>query len=426
MKKPFLFHLYQILTILISPFLSLIWQNRVKNGKELQEFKSQRFGNFKNLLNEKIIWIHSASVGETTIGINIAREFSKINPNIKFIFTAQTISAKNLFEKAKLENSFFQFAPFDSPKIAKDFIQNLMPCLAIFIEGEIWPNLLNQLDKAKIPRIFINARLTKNSIKTWKKMPNFANFLFGGFKYIHCANLQTANDLGEIINCELSNIGNLKFATPKLNISPDLIKKIKNETKDRKIWLAASTHEGEEEIILKAHKIICENNENVLLIIAPRHLTRTSAIENIAKSLNLATNVKSHNKKIKTEDNIFIWDSIGELGSAFKTSNLCFIAGSLLPKIGGHNPIEPAQLQCPIITGPYFHNFDDIFNEMIELNCVLKCETINENQIANLVLDILNNKDLASNLIINSSNFIKDKSDNMAIIIEKIKEFSNA
>lgn len=426
MKKPFLFHLYQILTILISPFLSLIWQNRVKNGKELQEFKSQRFGNFKNLLNEKIIWIHSASVGETTIGINIAREFSKINPNIKFIFTAQTISAKNLFEKAKLENSFFQFAPFDSPKIAKDFIQNLMPCLAIFIEGEIWPNLLNQLDKAKIPRIFINARLTKNSIKTWKKMPNFANFLFGGFKYIHCANLQTANDLGEIINCELSNIGNLKFATPKLNISPDLIKKIKNETKDRKIWLAASTHEGEEEIILKAHKIICENNENVLLIIAPRHLTRTSAIENIAKSLNLATNVKSHNKKIKTEDNIFIWDSIGELGSAFKTSNLCFIAGSLLPKIGGHNPIEPAQLQCPIITGPYFHNFDDIFNEMIELNCVLKCETINENQIANLVLDILNNEDLASNLIINSSNFIKDKSDNMAIIIEKIKEFSNA
>lgn len=426
MKKPFLFHLYQILTILISPFLSLIWQNRVKNGKELQEFKSQRFGNFKNLLNEKIIWIHSASVGETTIGINIAREFSKINPNIKFIFTAQTISAKNLFEKAKLENSSFQFAPFDSPKIAKDFIQNLKPCLAIFIEGEIWPNLLNQLDKAKIPRIFINARLTKNSIKTWKKMPNFANFLFGGFKYIHCANLQTANDLGEIINCELSNIGNLKFATPKLNISPALIEKIKNETKDRKIWLAASTHEGEEEIILKAHKIICENNENVLLIIAPRHLTRTSAIENIAKSLNLATNLKSHNKIIKTEDNIFIWDSIGELGSAFKTSNLCFIAGSLLPKIGGHNPIEPAQLQCPIITGPYFHNFDDIFNEMIELNCVLKCETINENQIANLVLDILNNEDLASNLIINSSNFIKDKSDNMAIIIEKIKEFSNA
>lgn len=426
LKKPNSFFFYKVLTWLIAPLLPFIWESRLKANKEIKATKSQRFGEIAIQNKNNIIWIHCASVGETTIGINIARELNKKNPNQQFFFTAQTVAAKNLFEKANLENAIFQFAPFDSPKIAKTFVEKLMPKLAIFIEGEIWPNLIDNLDENKIPRIYINARLTQKSIIKWQKTPKFAQMLFGNFCFIHAANSQTANALEKLSNKKIENIGNLKFATPKLYENLKLINKIKNETNGRKIWLAASSHEGEEEIIIKAHKKIIEKYKNSLLIIAPRHINRDVNIAQIAQSHNLKYQFKSENHSIDDSTNIFIWNSIGELGSAFKIAHTCFIAGSLLPKIGGHNPIEPAQLNCPIITGPFFHNFDDIFNAMIENNCVIKCENPNDDEIAKAVNNIFEDNQYSQKLSHNAMEFIADKTHNMVLIIEKIKDIIDA
>lgn len=421
-KLPFSFHLYQFLTRLISLFLPLILNLRIKNGKELEASKPQRYGDIEfKKKKEKLIWIHAASVGESAIGINIARIFYNELPQIKFLFTAQTIAAAHVFEKANLPNAFFQFAPIDTPKIAKKFIDNLSPDLAIFIEGEIWPNLLNELSNSNIKKILINARLTDKSITNWNRYKALSNMLFGGFDYIHAANIKTQNALSNLTQKPIDDVGNLKFATPAPYIDEMLVKSIKKQTMGRKIWLCASSHEGEEEIILKAHKMLLEKNENALLIIAPRHLSRAQAIFDIAQSHQLKAQFKTDNQTISNETNIYIWNTLGEMGSAFKIADASFMAGSLLEKIGGHNPIEPAQLDCPIISGPYFHNFQDIYDEMANNFCVIITKNATEKLVYDAVFEILNNEEKSKKLALNASEFIKINNIIMNKIISKIK-----
>lgn len=407
-KLPFIFSLYRFFTNAISPILPAILNSRVKNGKECENSHPQRFGeiNFERDKN-KLIWIHCASVGETMVGLLLAQKLLEKNKNLQFLFTAQTIAAKEVFQKSNIINSHFQFAPIDTPTIAKKFVEKLKPEIAIFVEGEIWPNLIFALDMAGIKRALINARMTDKSIQNWKRFKNFGKPIFGGFSFIHCANNKTENALNEIINSNNNLlIGNLKLSAPALKIEPSLIANIKEQTNGRKIWLCASSHSGEDEIIIDAHKILLQKHPNSLLIIAPRHIKPIMNIMPYCGKLGIKSVLRSQNHIIDRQTKVLIWDTFGELGSAFKIANCAFIAGSLLPYIGGHNPIEPALLECPIITGPYFHNFKDIYDELLQNNAAIKIENSDPKSVYDAVNKILFSSDLSEKLITNSREYM--------------------
>lgn len=406
-NMPLSFSFYRFVTRIISPFLPLVLQNRIGKGKEAIDSKSDRFGNISiTKTGAKLFWIHCASVGETMLGISIAKKLQE-HANLQFIFTAQTIAAKEVFLKANLINANFQFAPFDTPKIAKDFITNLMPDLAIFVEGEIWPNLIYEIENANIKRILINARMTQKSLENWQKYPKLAQFLFGGFAFIHCANQQTQNAIYKICDYKAKLCGNLKLSVPIPKTDDALINQIKSQLKNRKIWLCASSHEGEEEIIINTQKALVQKQNDILLIIAPRHLKRVDAIIEMSKANDLKCQSKTQNQSINEDTKIFIWDTLGELGSAYRVADCAFIAGSLLPHIGGHNPIEPAQLHCPILSGPYFHNFADIYGEMKEKGAAIITKD-DSNSIANSVFEVLENEKTRENLIEASNQYIDE------------------
>lgn len=408
---PLSFSFYRFVTRIISPFLPLVLQNRIAKGKEAIDSKNDRFGNISiSKTGAKLVWIHCASVGETMLGVSIAKKLQG-HADLQFIFTAQTIAAKEVFLKASPTNANFQFAPFDTPKIAKDFITNLMPDLAIFVEGEIWPNLIYELDKANIKRILINARMTRKSLENWEKYPKLAQYLFGGFTFIHCANEQTQKAIYKICDYETKLCGNLKLSVPIPKTDDALINQIKSQLKNRKIWLCASSHEGEEETIIKAQKLLVQMQSDILLILAPRHLKRTNNIIEIAQNTGLKFQSKTQNKSIDKDTQVFIWDTLGELGSAFRVADCAFIAGSLLSHIGGHNPIEPAQLHCPILSGPYFHNFADIYGEMKEKGAAIitKDDSVS---IANSIFEVLENPQTRTNLV-NASNQYIDENQGM-------------
>ncbi len=407
-KLPFIFSLYRFFTNIISPFLPAILNSRVKNGKEYENSRPQRFGeiSFQKSKN-KLIWIHCASVGETMVGILLARKLLENNNDLEFLFTAQTIAAKEVFEKSNLSNSHFQFAPIDTQNIAQKFVETLKPDLAIFVEGEIWPNLIFALDMAGMKRALINARMTDKSIQNWKRFKSFGKPIFSGFSFIHCANEKTENALCEIINSKNHHLtGNLKLSAPALKIDSNLVENIKAQTKGRKIWLCASSHSGEEEIIIDAHKMLLQTHPDSLIIIAPRHINPFMNIITYCGKLGLKTASRSQNNIIDSRTKVLIWDSFGELGSAFKIADCAFIAGSLLPNIGGHNPIEPALLECPIITGPYFHNFKDIYDELLQNHAAIKIENNDAKSVHDAIDAVLFSQDLSQKLINNSGEYM--------------------
>jgi 3-deoxy-D-manno-octulosonic-acid transferase len=422
-KWPIIFRLYQIIIATLALFAPLILSNRVKKGKDLAQFQNDRFGKLRDFeQSEKtLIWFHAASVGETMIGLNIANALNNITPNLQFLFSAQTIAAYEVFKKANIENAIFRFAPFDTPKITKLFLKNYAPKLAIFIEGEIWPNLLYNCDKFGIKRILINARMTDKSIKNWTKNQKLAKAIFSNFKFIHAASDKTKAAIENILGENIALKGNLKLNAPALRTDQEIINQVKSQTQNRKIWLCASSHEGEEEIIIDAHSKILLQFPDALLIIAPRHLVRTEAIFELAQTCDLNSIAKTQNELITSQTKIYIWNTLGELGSAFKIADCAFIAGSLLPKIGGHNPVEPAKLDCPMLSGPFYHNFADIFEELKLANGAIITKDANADEIAKSIISLFSNPDECTNLVKNANSYIHQNDNIEAQTIKAIE-----
>ncbi len=421
------FLLYRIFWYFLSPFLSVLLFLRKLDKKEDKISEFHRFARIK--LPEpkgKRIWFHAASVGENMISLNIANHLRSLRPELEFLFTCQTQTAAQIIAKQKAEGDFFLFAAFDHPTIAKRFVNNTKPDLAVFIEGEIWPNLLAQLRKSGIKTALINSRMTEKSIVNWSKSADLGRVAFSGLDFAHAANKKTHDFLEKFIEGLSPSINNLKYAAPALEFDKNDLSELKTHLKGRKIWLVASSHEGEEEIILGAHKLVCESFDDCLLVIAPRHLNRANKIEDFSIEHGFKCAFRSKGEIPTQDHNVFIWDVLGQMGLFYSLGDFAFIAGSLLPEIGGHNPIEPAQLNCAIVTGPYYHNFIDVFTDFKINNSAIETDA-NAAAIAECVLNIINGttnivemKKNALDFVTKSDNLLKEIDRNLLYLIDKV------
>lgn len=386
---------YRALTNSLAWLAPHILRHRANLGKEDPKRINERLG--QNLMprpemgENRLIWLHGASVGETMIGLHVAYQLRQLNSNLRFLFTSQTLASAHLLERQIDKCDIYQFAPIDSISATRGFIENWKPDMAVFIEGEIWPNLLDAVREKNIPSALINARMTTDSIKTWLRFYKSAEYLFAPFDFISPANKMTKNGLLALGGRNMSDAGNLKIASPPPILNENIIKEIGAKIKNRPVWLCASSHEGEEAIILTAQNILASLLKNTLLIIAPRHLKRAENIMLECAKLGLNVKRRSIGEYPDETTSVYLWDTMGELGNAMALSKATLVGGSLVRNIGGHNPIEPAQIGSAIISGPYVHNFADIYEQLESDKGALIIHNLEPNFIALKIAELLTN-----------------------------------
>ena len=345
--------------IILSP---LIIVYRILNKKENPKRFLEKFSiNMKDRGRGKLIWFHCSSVGEFLSVIPLIVELEKMKNIKKILVTTSTLSSSKIFEKYKFKKTSHQFYPLDNIYIVKNFLNYWKPSTAIFAESEIWPTMISELKRREIKTVLINARMSEKSFKRWSALKYFGKDILLKFNYIFPQNKETLLYFKKLGVKKLKFLGNLKFAS----FDNDEIKEVnKRQFKNRRILCSASTHNNEEEIFANLHIKYKKKIPNLITIIIPRHIERTSEISRMLEKKNLKF-VRHTEKKSNLKDcDVYIVDSYGISKSFYKISDIVFLGGSLVSR-GGQNPLEALRFGCNIIHGNYTFNFKDVY-KMLE------------------------------------------------------------
>ena len=415
-----MFFFYRILINLIlflSPIIILI--RLLQKKEDPLRFKEKLGFYSKKKLKGKLIWFHGASVGEILSVIPLIEKLEKNKQIKQILITSNTLSSSKILSRLKLKKTIHQFLPIDTDYNTNKFLSYWDPSIAIFIDSEIWPNLITNIKKKSISLMLINARITKKSFTKWNFFPSSAKKLFQNFDMCLSSSLESKNYLKLLGAKKISYIGNLKF-TQSEKTADELSSNIKKFFLTRKIWCASSTHELEEKICANIHKKLKIKYKNLLTVIIPRHIHRTKKIIKEIKELNLKIHLHDSRKKIDKETDIYLVNSFGQTQSFFKACKTVFLGGSIIEH-GGQNPLEAAKYGCQILHGPNVWNFKEIYN-LLEVHGMsnkitttkqlsLKVEQIfnskKNSKKLQLKIKILGNKILESTL--NEINFYMNK-----------------
>ena len=403
------------LIVIFSPLIILI--RLIKKKEHFTRFKEKfTFFSKKRKLG-KLIWFHGASVGELISVVPLIEKLEK-NKHIKQILvTTSTLSSAKVFSKFKFKKTVHQFFPIDNNYLSKKFLNYWKPNLTIFIDSEIWPNILTNLKNQSIPHILLNARITKKSFNRWKILGTFSKNLFTGFSFTYPQNDETKKYLKYFQVKKIKKIGNLKFSEGIYDSGKQINLKLKNFLSDKIYWCASSTHEGEELIAAKAHLILKEKIKKLILIVIPRNIHRVTKITNMLSKLGLKSHLHSLNQKIPKNTNVYIVDTYGETKSFFKVCKVIFL-GKSLTLDGGQNPLEPARYNCNIVHGPNVSNFHEIYDLLGKGKITFKIN--NQNQLVKKINELLK-KNVGSRNARSNINKIGEKILNKTLI--EIKKF---
>ena len=416
--------IYRFITFFFYPFLIiLIYLRKLLNKEDKKRFKEKIFPSCfspqKNL-KKKLIWFHAASIGEVQSIIPIIEKLIDDRKNLEILITTVTLSANNIIQKRLIKyiNIKHRYFPLDINLLIKKFLDGWKPEKIIFVDSEIWPNLIIEINKRKIPITLINGRITKKTFNKWMLVPKFAKKIFNKFDLCLASSRESEKFLKKLDVKNLKYIGNIKFSG-KIG-KDDLIDKDLEILKKKKFWCAASTHKGEEIFCLKTHLRLKKVYEDIVTIIIPRHINRSIEISKLCKKNNLSFQILNDKEIIDSQKEIIIINSFGTLLKYYKYSQSVFIGKSMIKKfhkVGGQNPIEAAKLGCKIYHGQYVYNFKEIYD-------LLKSYKVSE--------QIYSDQELSEKLIKdftdlrNDQNKIVDNIDNLGqeILSDSIKEIN--
>ena len=369
-----MFFIYEFLALLILIFSPLIFILRIILGKEDPKRFLEKLCIYSNNYNyNKTIWFHGASVGEILSIIPIIKILEKNKKINKILLTSSTTSSAFIFKKYKFKKTLHVYYPIDENILTKKFINYWKPQVAIFIDSEIWPNMIKNLSISKTPIVLINARITNKSYNMWIKFPNFAKKIFSKITIALPQNRETSKYLKELGVKKIKIVGNLKYFG---ELKTKTNKKIKKFFKNRNIICAASTHEKEEVVIGKVHKLVKQKYRNLITIIIPRHINRTNSIINNLEKIGLKVALRSSRNPIDINTDIYLVDTYGEALKFYGLSKISFVGGSLIPH-GGQNPLEPARSKNYILYGPNIQNFTEVYDMLSKLKVAKKINNIN-------------------------------------------------
>ena len=375
---------YKFFTYLFYPFAPFyLYFRKLRKKEDFIRYKEKLSKINIPRDNGFLIWFHIASVGEAMSIFPLIESCLEEKKIDKILLTSITLSSGKILEKKFSQNTkvIHQFLPLDISVLTKKFLDHWRPNLSIFIDSEIWPNLILQISEKKIPLLLINGRITKKTFNRWKLIINFAKKIFGKFDLCLASNKESENFL-EILGAKnIKNYGNLKFSQTKNNLSNKLDPSLLNKIKNRKIWCAASTHPTEEVLCAKSHLKIKKNFSDVLTIIIPRPIDRAEKINVELSNLNLKVAFYSKLDQMDENTDILIIDSYGESLKFYNISKYVFVGKSLSKTLimnSGQNPIEPARLGCKIFHGPNVANFVEIYEYLKTLGVTKKVNNSDE------------------------------------------------
>ena len=363
------------LVFLLSPLILII--RLFKKKEDFKRFKEKFCFFSKKRSSGKLLWFHGASVGEMQSIIPLIEKLEKNKKIKKILLTSNTLSSSKIFLKFKLKKTIHQFFPIDTNYFVKKFLNYWRPSAAFFIDSEMWPNTIDNLNKKKIPIILINGRITKNSYNKWKKLSNFSNYIFSKINLCFPSSKQSEKYLKQLGVKKTIFIGNLKFSqSENEKISDDIID-IKKFVSNRKTWCASSTHKTEEQFCGIVHKNLKKKYKNLLTFIIPRHVERTDSIIKELNNLDLITHTHEPRKKIPKNTDIYIVNSYGKTKSIYNICKNVFLGGSLINH-GGQNPLEATRYGCNIMYGPNIKNFSEIYRFLDNLKISNKIHNYNQ------------------------------------------------
>ncbi|KAB8310528.1 3-deoxy-D-manno-octulosonic acid transferase [Erwinia endophytica] len=360
--------LYTVLLYLIQP---LIWLRLWLRGRKAPAYRkrwAERYGYCAGKVKPDGILLHSVSVGETLAAIPLVRALRHRYPTMPITVTTMTPTGSERAASAFGKDVHHVYLPYDLPCSMNRFLNNVNPRLVIVMETELWPNMIALLHARKIPLVIANARLSERSARGYKKLGKFMQRLLQQITLIAAQNAEDGErfiSLG-LKRPQLAVTGSLKF---DISVTPELAARAitlrRQWAPRRPVWIATSTHEGEESIILDAHRSLLERFPNLLLILVPRHPERFSTAREMAQKAGFSYILRSSGEIPSSSTQVVIGDTMGELMLLYGIADLAFVGGSLVER-GGHNPLEAAAHAIPVLMGPYTFNFKDICAKLLQ------------------------------------------------------------
>lgn len=367
-----LYPIYRCLTACAGPVVPLILDRRQKAGKEDGGRRGERLGvPSRPRPAGRLVWIHGASVGEALSVQTLIRRLLDHAPDISVLLTTGTVTSARLMEQRLPDRAVHQYLPVDRLAYARTFMDHWRPDLVLWVESEIWPNLLTEIASRRIPAAMVNARMSDRSLARWRRFPGTTRRLLETFDVILPWDAESGRRFALLGGRRIGPVGNLKFSADPLQADPSALDALRRSVAGREVWLAASTHEGEEALCLDAHAILARDIPGLLTIIAPRHPSRGEDVALLAAGRGLKTVRRSGGELPDAGTEVYVADTLGEMGCLFRAVPIALVGGSLIPH-GGHNPIEPAQLGCAILHGPHMTNFPEIVQQLAENRAALE------------------------------------------------------
>lgn len=402
-------------------------EKRAERGKEEPIRIGERYGIASHERpNGVLLWIHAASVGEARSALALINSVSENHVNWHILITTGTVSSARIISAELPSNAFHQYLPLDVSSWVKSFLDHWQPNAVVWMEQEIWPNMLGEIHQRAIPAILANGRLTESSYKRWTWLKPMAKSLLVPFRNIYAQSEYDGERYEKLSGKKVLIKGNLKYAAEPLPYKPIAFDTLAKEINGRPIWLAASTHLGEEFVIAKTHKLVLERYPDALLVIIPRHPDRGEQIINDLNESGLTIACRSFKDPISPDTQAYLADTFSELGLFYRLCNIVFVGGSLMP-IGGHNLIEPAQLNCAISYGPHMDNFLEI-KELFE-KYKLSQTILNEDELAAFILNLMDNPKQINDRAIHTATLIANEAkvlQNLIVDVETMVNESDA
>ena len=360
---------YRAASDLAAPLLRRHLARRVLTGKEEASRLDERYG-IASLPRPagRLGWLHAASVGEMQSLLPLVEALGAREGDLHFLVTTGTVTSARLLARRRLPRVIHQYLPLDRHAWVARFLDHWHPDFALWVESEFWPNLLKEAARRRIPMALVNGRLSARSLSRWAWAPGFAAALMGGFRVVLAQDDIQGRRLAALGARQPQTLGNLKFAASAPGADETELAALAASTAGRPVWLAASTHPGEDSIVAAAHRSLKARYGNLLTIIAPRHAERGEAIAGELRAAGLSLARRSKNEPITQTTDIYLADTLGELGLFYRLARVFFVAGSY--RWQGHNPIEPALLHRAVVSGPRVANFQDIFDRMTRAGAV--------------------------------------------------------
>jgi 3-deoxy-D-manno-octulosonic-acid transferase len=305
-----------------------------------------------------LAWVHGASVGEALSVIPLVERLTQ--RGLSVLVTSGTRTSAALVARRLPPGAFHQFVPLDVPRYVRRFLDHWQPSIALVAESEIWPNTIVELERRQISLILVNGRMSDRSFRRWKRLPHVIGALLERFSLCITQTNEDADRLARLGAPRVAVAGNLKFDVPPPPADPRVVAHFSGLIAGRPVWFAASTHPGEEEMIIAVHRALTSRFPHLLTMIAPRHPHRGPEVAAIAERAGLRTGRRSGNMHPDRATDVYVADTIGELGLFYRLSPVVLMGGSLVQH-GGQNPIEPAKLGAAILHGPHIYNFTEVY-----------------------------------------------------------------